>query len=144
MFKINKEELKSIVCIAIDAYTDKIKDLAISIEKEPELGFKEVKTAAKVKTFLEDLGLKPVSGLAITGVKAMAAGEKIGPTIAVLGELDAVGCPDSETADTLTGAAHACGHHLQIATMLAVACGITQGNVKIGRASCRERVLGLV
>lgn len=126
---MKKEVLKAKVCAAIDAYADKIQELANDIAREPELGFKEVKTAAKVAAYMRDLGLEPETGLAINGVKARAKGAKEGPTAAVLGELDAVGCPDSCLADPLTGAAHACGHNLQIATMLGVATGIMKSGV---------------
>lgn len=102
----------------------KVEALAQDIEREPELGFKETKTAAKVTAFLQQLGLAPQTGLALTGVKARVESGRPGPTVAVLGELDAIGCPDSCKADPLTGAAHACGHNLQVATMAAVACGI--------------------
>lgn len=125
---MNKEELKQQVCAVIDAYADKIKDVADSIADEPELGFKEVKTAAKVAAFMRELGLEPQTGLAINGVKARAKGAKEGPTAAVLGELDAITCPDSCKADPLTGAAHACGHNLQIASMLGAACGIMKSD----------------
>ncbi len=126
---MKKEVLKAKVCAAIDAYADKIQELANDIAREPELGFKEVKTAAKVAAYMRDLGLEPETGLAINGVKARAKGAKEGPTAAVLGELDAVGCPDSCLADPLTGAAHACGHNLQIATMLGAATGIMKSGV---------------
>ena len=122
---MTKEILKEKACAAIDAYADKIKAICASINDEPELGFKEVKTAAKVTEFMRDLGLQPETGLAINGVKGRAKGGKPGPTAAVLGELDAVGCPTSPKADPATGAAHACGHNLQISTMLAAACGIS-------------------
>lgn len=125
---MNKEELKQQVCAVIDAYADKIKDVADSIADEPELGFKEVKTAAKVAAFMRELGLEPQTGLAINGVKARAKGAKEGPTAAVLGELDAITCPDSCKADPMTGAAHACGHNLQIASMLGAACGIMKSD----------------
>lgn len=123
---MNKDKLKAKVCAAIDDYKDKIAAIADSIADEPELGFKEVKTSAKVAAFMRELGIEPQTGLAITGVKARVKGAKPGPTAAVLGELDAVGCPDSCKADPLTGAAHACGHNLQIAVMLAVCCGIVK------------------
>lgn len=126
---MDKELLKQKVCEAIDACAEQIKAVAGSIESEPELGFKEVKTAAKVAEFMRGLGLEPQTGLAINGVKARAHGGKPGPTAAVLGELDAVGCPESAKADPLTGAAHACGHNLQIATMLGAACGIMKSGV---------------
>ncbi len=126
---MNKELLKQKVCEAIDASAAEIRAVAESIADEPELGFKEVRTAAKVTTFLRGLGLEPQTGLAINGVKARAHGGKPGPTAAVLGELDAVGCPESDKADPQTGAAHACGHNLQIATMLGAACGIMRSGV---------------
>ena len=126
---MEKELLKQKVCAAIDAHADKIKAICASINDEPELGFKEVKTSAKVAEFMRELGLEPQTGLAINGVKARAKGGKPGPTAAVLGELDAVGCPASAKADLATGAAHACGHNMQVATMLAAACGITQSGV---------------
>lgn len=126
---MDKDLLKQKICATIDDYADKIKNIADSIESEPELGFKEVKTSAKVVEFMRYLGLEPKTGLAINGVKARAHGIKKGPTVAVLGELDAVGCPESEKADPLTGAAHTCGHNLQIATMLGAACGIMKSGV---------------
>ena len=110
---MTKEILKEKACAAIDAYADKIKAICASINDEPELGFKEVKTAAKVAEFMRDLGLEPQTGLAINGVKGRAKGGKPGPTAAVLGELDAVGCPTSPKADPATGAAHAGGPQLQ-------------------------------
>ena len=56
--------------------------------------------------------------MAITAVKGVLKGGKPGPTIAILGELDAIGCPEHPKADPDTGAAHACGHHMQQSSML--------------------------
>ena len=127
---MEKELLKKRVCEAIDASADKIKDIANRIYAEPELGFKEVKTAAKVKSFMEEeFGIAPQTGLAINGVKGRLKGGKPGPTVAVLGELDAIGCPESPDADPNTGAAHKCGHNLQVATMLATGMGLYKSGV---------------
>ena len=126
---MDKDLLKAKVCAAIDDSAAEIEALANSIADEPELGFKEIKTSAKVAEFMRNLGLDPQMGLAINGVKARAKGCKAGPTAAVIGELDAVGCPDSCKADPMTGAAHACGHNLQIASMLGAACGIVKSGV---------------
>ena len=87
---MDKELLKQQVCAAIDASAAKIKAIADGIADEPELGFKEVKTSAKVAEFMRELGLDVQTGLAINGVKGRAHGGKPGPTAAVLGELDAV------------------------------------------------------
>ena len=125
VLKTDKKELKELVCKAIDENAAKIEAIANSIADEPELGFKEFKTSAKVEKFMrEELGLDPQTHLAINGVKARVKTGKQGPTAAVIGELDAIGCPDSPKADPMTGCAHACGHNLQIATMLGAACGI--------------------
>jgi len=42
--------------------------------------------------------------------------------------MDAVVSPQHPSANPLTGAAHACGHNAQIATMLGAAIGLTAGN----------------
>ncbi len=126
---MEKEIWKRKVCAAIDAHAEKIREICASINDEPELGFKEVKTAAKVADFMRSLGLSPETGLAVNGVKGRAHGGKAGPTAAVLGELDAVGCPTNPKADPATGAAHACGHNMQISTMLGAACGILKSGV---------------
>ncbi len=48
-----------------------------------------------------------------------------------MGELDAVVCPGHPFADPLTGAAHACGHNGQVASMLGVASALmTTGAIR--------------
>ena len=126
---MTKEEMKQAVCDAIDASASEIERVALDIESEPELGFKETKTAGKIEHFMKGLGLSPETGLAITGVKTRVKGASAGPTVAVLSELDAVGTPDSPKADPLTGAAHTCGHFLQMASMMAAAAGIEKSGV---------------
>lgn len=126
---MNKEELKVAVCNAIDAAVPDIEKLALCIESEPELGFKETKTAKKVEDYMRSLGLDPQTGLALTGVKSRIKGAKPGPTVAVLAELDAIGTPDSPKADPQTGAAHTCGHFLQTSVMLAACTGIVKSGV---------------
>ena len=126
---MDKEALKAAVCGAIDAAKADIEKLALCIESEPELGFKETKTAKKVEDYMRSLGLDPQTGLALTGVKSRVKGGKPGPSVAVLAELDAIGTPDSPKADPLTGAAHTCGHFLQTSVMLAACTGIIKSGV---------------
>lgn len=120
--------LKSRVCRAIDERAADLVRLAEAIAAQPELGFKEHKTAARMAAFLQDLGYTCRQGLAVTGIKAELANGIDGPNVAVLGELDAVVCPDSDQADPLTGAAHTCGHHLQLAALAGAALGLKLGN----------------
>ena len=50
---MNKAQLKEAVCKAIDARFEDVEKLAMDIFAEPELGFKEQKTSAKVKAAFE-------------------------------------------------------------------------------------------
>lgn len=126
---MRKEELKDIVLATIDKNAEQIIDLAKQAENNPELGFKEFKTTQIVKQFFEKISLKCRDKIAITGVKAKLKPQTQGPNIAVLGELDAVVCADSLKADAATGAAHVCGHHLQLAAMAGVACGLSLSGI---------------
>lgn len=117
-------QLKNAVCQAIDAHSEKIINLVKLVEQHPELGYKEFATSQAVKDFFREIGLPYEDNLAITGVKATLKEKCAGPTIAVLGELDAVLCPDSPFANPDTGAAHACGHHLQLGAMAGAALGL--------------------
>ena len=87
---MTKDEMKKVVCQAIDEAAEKIHETVLRIESEPELGYKEMKTAAKVESYMKELGLMPQTGLALTGVKTCVDGGKKGPAVAVLAELDAV------------------------------------------------------
>jgi amidohydrolase len=118
-------ELKQRVEAAIDKRSEEIIGLGEQIRKNPELGFKEVKTARLVEETLGRLGLAPKGGLAMTGVRADVAGRGgDGPTFALLGELDALVVTGHPVADPQTGAAHACGHNAQVAGLLGAAMGL--------------------
>src|SRR5215813_3048153 len=122
---MTKDELKQRVYQAIDQRGDEIIGLGEQIRRQPELGFKEVKTARLVEDTFKKLGLSPRSGLAMTGVRADVQGRGgEGPTFAVLGELDALVVAGHPEGDPATGAAHACGHNAQIAGMLGAAMGL--------------------
>ena len=68
-------------------------------------------------------------GLAITGLKASLDTGTPGPNIAVIGELDSLKVLGHPYEDKETTAAHACGHHCQIAMMLGVAAGLKAAGV---------------
>src|SRR5512145_2618641 len=122
---MNTSELKQRVYAAIDRRAERIVAIGEQIRKQPELGFKEVKTSRLVEETLAGLGLAPKAGLALTGVRADAAGRAgDGPTFALLGELDALVVPGHAFADPETSAAHACGHNAQVAGMVGAAMGL--------------------
>src|SRR5919197_4418652 len=117
-------DLKARACQAIDAHAAELERLARDIFDAPELGFKEHRTAALVQQWFDRLGLPHQDGLALTGSKAYLDGGSVGPTVAVLGELDSLLCWEHPDCDPQTGAAHACGHNAQIATMLGVGLAV--------------------
>lgn len=121
---MTKEQLKKEVLAQIDRHRDDIISIGTQIFQNPELGFKEHKTAKLAADTLKSLGLPTQEGLALTGVKAVAKGRSAGPRVMVMGELDAVVCPLHPWADEATGAAHSCGHNSQIASMLGAAMGL--------------------
>jgi amidohydrolase len=95
----------------------------------PELGYREVKTAAMVREVLKGLNLPVREGLAVTGVEGTLSGKQAGPTVVVMGEFDSVMGRESPLADPVTGAAHLCGHHIQVASMLGAAMGLVGAGV---------------
>ncbi len=110
--------MKARVCQAVDAHAPELEQLAQQIFAQPELGFKEHRTASLVHAWFDNLGLSHRDGIGITGTRADVRGGSSGPTVAVLGELDSLLCWEHPDRDPRTGAVHACGHNAQIAMML--------------------------
>ena len=121
---MTKEELKAALCAAIEKRLEDIRAIGPSIAEEPELGYKEVKTSAKVQEAFDRLGIAYETGFGVTGVKARLAGAGHRRTVALLGELDAIVCREHPMSDPVTGAAHCCGHNVQIANLVAVAMAV--------------------
>ena len=125
----SKEDLKRKAAEIIDAKADDLVTIAKTILKNPEPGFRELKTAKLVAEQFAAMGMQPRNGLAITGVRADASGSAPGPTMAVLGELDSLIVGEHPHADPVTNAAHACGHHCQIAMMIGAAMALTNNDI---------------
>ena len=118
-------EIKQKIIDEIDKNGDKIIKIAKKIAEKPEMGYREFETAKLVAEELRSLGIECREGLAVTGVKGNMKGRKSLARVAVMGELDAVTCTNHPTADRVTGAAHACGHNAQIASMLGAAIALS-------------------
>ena len=110
--------MKARVSQTVDAAADDLENLARQIFSQPELGFKEHRTASLVHDWFDRLGLSHRDGIAVTGSRADLQCGAPGPTVAILGELDSLLCWEHPDRDVRTGAVHACGHNAQIATML--------------------------
>ena len=102
------------------------------IHQHPELSNREVRTAAKVASHLEKLGLEVRTGIAHTGVVGILTGAKAGPVVALRADMDALpvteqtGLPFAskvvnEFNGQQTGVMHACGHDGHTAMLLGAA-----------------------
>lgn len=105
----------------IDRHQQEIIDFATDIWHNAELGFKETRTAMKFSEFLKKMGLETQENLALTGVKGVLHTGKKGPSICLMGELDALPMPSHKDANPKTGAAHCCGHNAQLAGVMGAA-----------------------
>lgn len=121
--------LKKKIIDAIDSVRDEIISIGEYVLNNPEMGYKEYKTSELVKKEFEKLGIEYRDKIALTGVKGEISGKGDGLNICIIGEMDAVKCYGHPNADLQTGAAHACGHNAQIASLLGAAMGIVKSGV---------------
>ncbi len=102
------------------------------IHQHPELGNREVRTAALVAGHLRTLGIQVESGVAHTGVVGVLTGSRPGPVVLLRADMDALpvtettGLPFASTARAEYGGAeigvmHACGHDAHTAILMGVA-----------------------
>ncbi len=120
----------------IEAIVEKIAPELIEIRRDihahPELAFQEKRTAARVASYLEQLGLVVKTGIAGTGVLGILHGSKKGPILALRADMDALpiteatGLPFSSKEKTIingqeVGLMHACGHDIHTTILLGVA-----------------------
>ena len=113
----------------IDVHKDQIIAFAEDIAAHPEPGYEEFCTAGKTAEVLKNLGYKVTEHLARTGVKGTKS-IKEGPSLTVIGELDAIGCHSHPNANPVTGVAHVCGHHAQMAAMIGCAIAMADPDVQ--------------
>ena len=98
-----------------------IKAIGERVWEMPELGYREEKTSALVRETLSDLGVEYTYPHALTGVKARLKGRESRYNVCVIGEMDAIKCDGR--------AAHACGHHAQIAALLGTATVLKKSGI---------------
>ncbi len=120
-------ETEKRVLDAIDQNKERIIEIAKQVLSHPELGFSEYKTSELVKDVFSSLSIDYTEGHAVTGVKGKI-GNGDGFNVCIIGEMDSVVCNGHPHASS-NGAAHACGHHGQIASLLGAAIGISKSGV---------------
>lgn len=98
----------------VDIIKNELCELADALNQCPETGFKEFKTSQLLQSKFETLNLDLVPFKDIPGFRAVLDTGRQGTSTAILCELDALYCPNHPNADPVTGAAHCCGHHVQM------------------------------
>ncbi|MDP2859140.1 MAG: amidohydrolase [Bacillota bacterium] len=125
----DRTELKKMAVEQVDQHADEIVEIGRTIWRNPELGYKEKKTAALMGDVFDRYGIPHRDGIALTGVKGVLKGRSHEGTIGVAGDMDCVVCPDHPDADLETGGAHSCGHHGQVTALLATAIALASSGV---------------
>jgi amidohydrolase len=114
------------------ALADKVVAWRRDLHAHPELGNREVRTAALVADHLRALGFEVKTGVAHTGVVGVLRGGLPGPVVALRADMD--GLPVTEEVDVPfaskvrtqydgaeVGVMHACGHDCHTAVLLGLA-----------------------
>ena len=98
------------------------------IWRNPETGYREVKTSAYMEKAFRDLGYELTMAGDIPGFYTVIDTGRPGPELLIMGELDSLLCAEHPEADPETGAVHCCGHHAQCAALLGIAAVLKQSN----------------
>lgn len=122
--RMHREQLKRAAIAAIDCRKDELLAMGDYLIRHAETGYREFNTSAYMKTFMQKEGLLVQDRIAVTGLKAVAKGKSDKANVAFFAELDALNMPAQKYAVSDTGAAHACGHHVQLVCMAGVIIGL--------------------
>ena len=89
------DQVEKRICEIIDEHAQEIIGFGNDIWYHAETGFKEFRTSQKLAEGLEKLGLKPRTGIGLTGVKAYLKDPETtrGLNICLMGEMDALAPP---------------------------------------------------
>lgn len=102
-------------------FDEKLTDLRRSFHRDPEVGFNEVRTKAKVAQQLRALGVEVHEGIGVVGVLRSGGGNR---TIGLRADMDALPIRESSSHDYVSqndGVMHACGHDGHMTMLLGAA-----------------------
>ena len=123
------DEVLNAIRKTVDEYADEIITVGEHIWRNPESGYREVKTSQFLVEKFRELGFEVKTGLALTGFRADLDTGRPGPTVAIIGEMDSLIMPNHPECDKVTGAIHACGHHSCAAGFYGAALGLVKSGV---------------
>ena len=102
-------------------FDEKLTDLRRSFHRDPEIGFDEVRTKAKVAQQLRALGVEVHEGTGVVGVLRSGGGNR---TIGLRADMDALPIRENSSNDYVSqndGVMHACGHDGHMTMLLGAA-----------------------
>lgn len=108
----------------VEKHEDAILEAEKWLWKHPEPGYREEKTAKYLAEAFKKAGYEPVYPDSIPGFYAEIDTGRPGPTVLIMGELDALPVPGHP--DAVDGICHACGHHLQTSALLGAALALKE------------------
>ncbi len=100
--------------------------------KNPETGYREWKAQAYLTEKFRALGYELTEAGNIPGFYTDLDTGRPGPTVLVMGEMDALQCETHPEADPETGAVHSCGHCCQAAGLLGLAAALKEPGILDG------------
>ena len=118
--------------IIIEGIEQKVIDWRRDIHENPELGNREIRTAALVTKHLKSLGMDVQTNVGVTGVIGILKGGLPGPVIALRADMDALPVLERTPVSfaskvktvyngSETSVMHACGHDSHVAILMGVA-----------------------
>ena len=129
---INAQTSRSAISNAATKIEQKVIEWRHDIHEHPELGNREVRTAALIAKHLQSLGIEVKTKVGITGVVGILKGDKPGPVIGLRADMDGLPVlertpiPFASKAKAMyngqeTAVMHACGHDSHVAMLMGVA-----------------------
>ncbi|HRI80460.1 MAG TPA: amidohydrolase [Cyclobacteriaceae bacterium] len=126
------DKIRQIIKSKADAEDAKVIAWRRDIHQNPELGNREVRTAALIAKHLQSLGIETQTGVGKTGVVGILKGDLPGPVIALRADMDALPVLEandlpfaskvkSEYNGNEVPVMHACGHDTHVAILMGVA-----------------------
>ena len=85
-----KSDSRTIISAAADKVEPKVIAWRQDIHEHPELGNREIRTAALVAKHLQSLGIEVTTNVAVTGVVGILKGGQPGPVVALRADMDAL------------------------------------------------------
>jgi amidohydrolase len=112
------------------------------IWEHPQTGFKEWDAHNYLKGKFVDMGFELKEAGDIPGFSFDIDTGKVGPTVAIIGELDALIIPGDTESGTKTCVMHACGHNCQVSALLGIA-GVMKDNEILSKLCGKIRIIAV-